>query len=78
MDETMLRFASTYAASASRLNRVSRKRSFVRVRRVKAVEGSKDDGSESVSNDGSGDGRAGRRIGSEGEIVAKSGSRARV
>lgn len=77
-DETMLRLASTYAASASRLNRVSSCRSLVAGKRVNAVEGSNDVGSASVSKDGSGDGRSGRRESSEGEMVAKRGNRARV
>jgi hypothetical protein len=77
-DDTMLRLASTYAASASRLNRVSSCRSLVAGNKVNAVEGSNDVGSASVSKDGSGDGRSGRRESSEGEMVAKRGSKARV
>ena len=53
-DETMLRLASTYAASASRLKRVSRETSLVGDKRLKAVETSKEMGSASASNEGSG------------------------
>jgi len=50
----------------------------VGVRRVKAVEGSNGVGSESASRERSGDGSGGRREGSEGDMVEKSGRRASV
>lgn len=77
-DDTMLRLASTYAASASRLNRDSRLTIFVGESNVNAVEGSKGIGSDSASNEGSGLGKVGKRSSSVGEMVAKRGKSARV
>ncbi len=51
---------------------------MVGVRRVNAVEGSKGVGSESESNEGSGVGSVGRRVGSDGAMVEKRGRRASV
>lgn len=76
--DTMLRFASTYAASASRLKRESRESSFVGERSTNAVEGSNGVGSESTSKDDSGVGSVGRREEVVGETVANRGRRARV
>ena len=79
--DTMLRFASTKAASASRLKRCSSERSLVGVRSVNAVMASKATRSysdrwswSSVDAEGS----VGRREGVEGAMVAKRGSSARV
>jgi hypothetical protein len=77
-DDTILRFASTYAASASLLNRDSRETIFVGDTRVYAVDGSNGIGSDSTSKVGSGFGRFGRVRFSDGEIVAKRGRRSRV
>lgn len=48
------------------------------VRRVNAVEGSKGDGSDSRSKDGSGGGSSGRSESSVGAMFAKSGRRSSV
>lgn len=77
-EDTILRFASTYAASASLLNRDSRLTILVGESKVNAVEGSNGIGSDSASKEGSGLGRVGKRSGSVGEMVAKRGNSDKV
>jgi hypothetical protein len=74
--DTILLFASTYAASASLLKRFSSETSLVGERRVKAVLESYSVRSGSVSGSEliSGLGRVGRSEDSEGAMVAKRGS----
>lgn len=76
-DETILRLASTYAASASRLKRVSSDSSLVGESRVNAVEGSKGLASASGSV-ASGAGKSGKSEASVGSTVAKRGNKPSV